>query len=182
MGPSIHHIVKLLNTTIDKLFPATQVFGIAKSAIRGEERWPYLDGAYIGIDDKNALQVYHKVNAMASTLKTLPAYGNSRGSQVNSYNMAMIVFNNQRRTNLKADELVLLIQSRFPSVLPSQYYQSIRLQFNSAILNDETVFAQEYTASFKLTEFQNLIQINYTLETTFKHGCFITCPEDILTN
>lgn len=175
--PSIHNIVAQLNTTISGIFPEVKTYGIAQSARRDEEVLPYYNEQYIGIDDTYKMQVYHKLNSMTSTIRPANGYGDSQGVQVNTYGMSMIVFINKI---LERDEVVLLIQSNFPETLTSSFYRSVRLTFNNAILNSANVYQQEYqTDKYRLFGGQYLIQINYSLETVFKKGCFIKCPEDI---
>lgn len=178
--PSIHKIVNELNHVVAGIFSGAKTYGIAHPAVRDQELLPAIGEKYIGIDDTYPMQVYHKLNTLTSSLQPIRAYGDQRGAQVNLWGMAMIIFNNGKRTNLTSDGIVLLLQSNFPQSILSDYYLSVNLTFQGANLNDQQVFSQEYrTDKYRLFTNQNLIQVNYTLETVFKKGCFIKCPEDL---
>lgn len=178
--PSIRKIVDELNVIVAGVFSGAKTYNIAYPALRDQDILPAVGEKYVGIDDTFPMQVYHKLNTLVSSLQPVRAYGDSRGAQVNAWGMSMIIFNNGKRTKLTSDEIVLLIQSNIPQSIESDYYQYVNLTFQGANLNDQQVFAQEYRSEkYRLLSNQNLIQVNYTLETVFKKGCFIKCPEDI---
>lgn len=179
---SIHDIVKQINQAICSRFDA-KTYGIATMSTKGENILPSDDEKYIGLDDIYKIQIYHKLNSMNNQLRTGSGYGDSRGDQVNTFNMSMIVFHNERLTKFKTDQLVLVLQANTPRDVVSEYFKTIRLTYNNVVLNDAVVWQQEYGQSaYKLKPHQRLIQINYTVEATYKEGCFAKCLEDLCNN
>lgn len=177
---SIHDIVLTINESL-QLGAHVSLFGIATSVIDGnDEKLPAVlkrDGEadYVGIDDRDSIRLYHKVNSVSCSLKASEGYGRSAGAQVNTYAMVMIVFLNRKRRDLYADELFAIIQSQFPEKINLPPYASINIRFNSAILNDQQVYSQEYSSErFQLGPEHNLFQIQYSVEATFLKGCFNT--------
>lgn len=174
---TIHDIVDAINAAIP--INGRDMYGIATPAVRVDQMLPAIGEVYIGIDDSYPIRVYHKLNGMTSLIRPGSGFGDSTGDQVNVYQMSMIVFNNQRLTKIKPDQLVLLMQVNTPRAVKSDYFKTIRITYNNVILNNAQVWAQEYGATtYRLGLMQNLFQINYTVEATFKEGCFAKCPED----
>lgn len=178
---SIHDIVQKINEAIP--VDSRDTYGIVTMSRRGDQIIPSIDGKYIGIDDTYPMRVYHKINGMTSQLRAGSGYGDSVGDQVNTYQMSMIVFNDKKRTKLSSDQMVLMLQVNTPRRVASELFKSIRITYTNAILNDVQVFAQEYgSTDYRLKDGQSLIQINYTVEATYKEGCFAKCPEDFCNN
>ncbi|MBA4168750.1 MAG: hypothetical protein H0X41_14590 [Chitinophagaceae bacterium] len=181
--PSVNDIVLTINRNLD--LPGSKLYGVAVSALRENEKFPVVmdangNGTDCGINDKYEIIGYHKINQMASRVDGKNGYGDSPGAVVNSYTMQLIVWQNRKKTKLYSDELLTLIQSAFPDQVTKgiKPFQSVRLQFNSAILNDMQVYNQEYQYDKpRLLPEHNLFLINYTLETAFEKGCFNTCIE-----
>ena len=90
----------------------------------------------------------------------------------------MIVFLNRKRLAWTVDELFTYLQASIPNFFTLEPYKQIIFKINSAVLNDETVWAQEYSESYRLPPEHNLFQINYTVEAAFDKDCFINCPEE----
>jgi hypothetical protein len=178
---SIHDIVGKINESLD--LPQADIHCIAQTVLRKDEKLPAVigkkgEGLYVGFDDKKGIILYHKLNAVTTSIKVKSGYGDSAGAIANSYAMSMIVFLNRKKVNLYADELFTTIQSQFPQNVTLTPYNTITISFNNVILNDLQVYAQEYLSeTYRLTPEHNLFQINYTVETTFSKDCFNTCPE-----
>jgi len=177
---SIRDIVTQINTKLSTVFTVGfKPYGIAKTVTRGAETLPSIDETYIGIDDINALQVYHKLNTINLTQKTNSGYGDDIYYNINTYRLSMIAFNNKKRTKLNDDELALIIQSAFPKIITSDYL-SVRNTMTGVILNSQSIYAQEYKSErYRLDENQSLFQIEYNTEIIFKTDCLVLCPEDL---
>lgn len=186
MTPSLKHIITSINDSLASIYQGARFFGIAKHAmvVNTEKIYPYVDEKYIGIDDAYALTIYHRLNSMTSQLVRNSGYGDGKGNQSNVYNLSMVVHSNKKLTRMEPDELFLLIQSRLSNLhLSGPAYRSISVSVTSAVLDSQIVYAGEYPSSeYSLFGHQNLMAINYQLETVFKPGCFINCPEDIICN
>jgi hypothetical protein len=173
---SVNDITKWSNEKIAPLIPGMKTYGIAKAAIRGDFIAPYAEEQYIGIDDTYPAQLYHKQLTVNSTTVPRSGYGDNEQSLQNTYQMAMVVFYNEKTSGMPADELYTFIQSIITGVLKAEGYKSVRVGVSSAILNDGQVWAQEYGQSpFKLSGPQRLIQINYSVVMVFDKNC-ITIP------
>lgn len=180
---SIHDIVKAINEAIP--IEGASLFGIAQPANRDGQIIPadMATNQYVGIDDTFPVRVYHKNNAMTSTLRQGSGFGDGTGDQVNVYQMSMIVFNNRRLTKIQPDSLVLLMQVNTPRSVESEYFKSIRITYVNANLNSSQIWSQEYgTTLYRLGLEQDLIQINYTVEATFRQGCFAKCLDELCNN
>lgn len=177
--PSLHDIVDKINDSLS-LPGDADVFCIAQTVTRKNDKLPGVlkkptEIEYVGIDDKKAIRLYHKLNSLTVRTDARKGYGSSAGPITNVYSISAVVFNNRKKTKLYADELSSLIQSQFPDTVKVVPYQSINIFFNSVILNDLQVWQQEYSEDYKLAPEHNLFQINYTVEATFTKGCFNTC-------
>lgn len=172
---SIADIVKDINEAIN--IDEAKKFGLAQTYLRAKEKLPGTvtrDGKteYVGFDDKYKISWYHKVNSLTTRVQANSGFGRTAGKQINSFAMSMIVFLNRKRLNKYADEIVALIQALTPETIK----QSIRISFNTTILNDQQVYAQEYVSeTYRLGPEHNLFQINYTLEVDLNKDCFNTC-------
>lgn len=174
---SIHDIILKINESFE--LPKADIYGIAQTIMRGQEKLPGVIGKkgevyYVGVNDDKGIILYHKINGVVTGIKP-KGYGDSVGNTANTYSMSMIVFLNRARVNMYPDELFTVIQSQTPVTVALEPYSTISTSFNSVILNDLQVFAQEYQIDYRLTPEQNLFQINYTVETTFLKDCFNTC-------
>ena len=150
--------------------------GVASNATRGGVTQPVIDEKYAGADDKYPLVAYHKLGSLTSRFQE--GFGRVH-DQINTYSNGLIVFLNKTKCKLYPDELLLYIQANIPETIAMDPYSLIRVVINNTQLDSETVYAQEYTkAKFELKANQYLFRINYTVETTFKKGCFKTCPQN----
>ena len=173
---SISDIVSWGNEKINPLIPKMKAYGIAKTAVKDDKILPYIDEVYIGIDDTFEAQVYHKQLTINSTTVPRSGYGDSNAYLQNTYGMAMFIYFNEKKCGIKADELYTYIQSIITGVLKAEGYKSIRVNVLNAILNDASVWTQEYGQTpFRLAGSQRLIQINYNIVMVFETNC-ITIP------
>lgn len=181
--PSIHNIVLLLNDSLSGLFSSKRLsgsvlYGIAESVKRNTETLPELDEKYVGIDDIHPVIIYHKLNAMTSSIKPATGYGRSVGDQANNYSLSAVVFLDRGKTNLYPDELLLMVQANFPEQVRLSPYKSIRTSFGSVLLSSSQSYQQEYTSdTYRLKSNQYLFKINYTVEVVFSKNCFDKCPD-----
>jgi len=118
------------------------------------------------------MQIYHRVSGATITYK--PGYGNTR-TTVDTFQVSAIVFNNENITKIKTDEIAMVIQS----LLQVLNIATVQILPTNIILNSQQIFATEYKGvPYALDEYKSLMQINYTVEITFKGNCFDLCPED----
>jgi hypothetical protein len=180
---SIHDIVLLLNDSLTGLFSSKRLsgsalYGIAEAVKRNTETLPELDEKYVGIDDIHPAIIYHKLNAMTSSIKPATGYGRGVGDHANTYSISAVVFLDRGKTGLYPDELLLMIQANFPEQIRLDPYKSIRVAFGSVVLNSSQVYQQEYTSdTYRLKANQYLFKINYTVEAVFSKNCFDKCPD-----
>lgn len=178
-----------INGNITGILPDTKVFGLAQSIVRtageGNETLPGIVGKdgeieYVGIDDINAVRIYHKVNSVTSSrVATRQGFGDELNDIVNVYLMSMVVWIDHKRTKLHPEDLFLFLQANIPDEIKSDPYKRILLSVTSVNFNSRAVFAAEYAGiDFKLPENKSLFQLNYNIESTFSKNCFVKCPTD----
>ncbi len=168
MAQSIRNIITDLNSAIAAKFNNAMFYGVATSLDREGKLQPTVNERPVTFDDSYGIQVYHKLGNI--TIKYAPGMGRTNNT-INTFAVSAIVFNNERKTGLKSDEIAMVMQSVLTlqnNVLPA-----------SIILNSEAIWQTEYRGTpYALNEYASLFQINYTVEMTFKSGCFDLCPEE----
>lgn len=179
MSSSIHNIVTTINSSLSGLVKGGVWHGVASNATRNGITQPVVDEKYAGADDKFPVVAYHKLGSLTSRSVEGNGYGRDAGTQTNVYTNSLVVFLNRTKCKLYPDELLLHIQANLPEQVAMEPYTRIYLTITNTQLDSETVYAQEYVKSkFELKANQYLFRINYTVETTFKKGCFKTCPQN----
>lgn len=172
MAQSIRSTICQINTALRPVFPGSKFYGVAVSTEREKKVQPVSDEMPVSYDDDYSLQAYHKINGIQVTYK--PGVGRDDNT-INTFAMSMFIFNNDKKTGLKQDEIAMIIQS----IISGINISSVSITPISFILNTQTVFAAEYRGNdFRLPESMSLTQMNYNIEVTFKSGCFDLCPED----
>ena len=186
---SLGKFIEIINKPLEKIISGVRVYGIAEPVARtsGSEV-EILPGVisnngeikYVGIDDLESVIIYHKANALGVRLSTIKkGFGDDPNAFVNAYSMSMIVYIDRSKTKLRPEEFFLFIQANIPFEIKEQPYKSIFTQINTVILNTQTVYDSEYKGTKNpLPANHSLMQINYTIESTFDKNCFEKCPED----
>lgn len=168
MEHSVRNIISDINTRLEGIFKGAKFYGVATSVEREGRVQPSVNEQPVSFDDSYAMQVYHKLGNMVVSYQQ--GYGNTMNA-TNTYAVSAVVFNNEKITKLKSDEIAMIIQSIL------SLNNSVKL--TGIILNSQQVFAQEYRGTvYSLGEYQSLMQLNYTVEISFKGNCFNLCPED----
>lgn len=168
MAQSVRNIISDINASLSLIFKGAKFYGVATSVEREGRMQPVVDEVSVTFDDSYALQMYHKIGALSVAYQQ--GYGNTMNT-INTYAISAIVFNNEKITKLKSDEVAMIIQS----ILATNDSATLI----GVILNSQQVFATEYRGTpYYLNEYQTLMQINYTVDISFKGNCFNLCPED----
>ena len=172
MAQSINDIVCKINESFENTFKGIKTYGVSILIDREGKTQPIVNEMPVAIDDSYAMQIYHRINSINIVNKD--GFGDKTNT-INTFVMSLFLFNNQKLTKLRADEIVMILQS----VLTNINIYSVRILPTSANLTSSAIYASEYRGSnFRMSEFYNLIQFNYNIEITFKSGCFDLCPED----
>jgi len=172
MAQSVRNIISLINGALQGVFTGSTLYGVATIVEREGKSQPVVDERPVGFDDSYALQAYHRVNG--ATITYQPGYGDT-DTTINTFACSVVVFNNSKITKLHTDEVAMIIQS----VLAALNISSASVTPTGIILNSQQVFATEYKGvPYALDEYKTLMQMNYTVEITFKGNCFDLCPED----
>lgn len=184
----LRDFINKINEDFKGLIPDMKVYGLAQSVIRTrrseEELLPAVIGkdgemTYVGIDDVDAVRIYHRMAGITTRLSTVKGTGDDHNAIVNTYQMVMIVYIDHKRSKLFPEELFLYLQANMPDGIKSPPYSLINVRTTSVITNSQLVFRAEYGGTeFKLPAEKSLFQINYTIEVTHKKGCFSKCPSD----
>lgn len=179
----ISHVIAEINKGLTKLFETVagaKVYGLAQTMLKDGKYIPALvdnsgEGKYIGIDDVSPVITYHKLNSITSALNKTNSYGDTPGIITNTHNNTIIVYLNRKRLKILPDELFLFIQARIPDSAQLEPFKSISIKITNVILSSEQVWAMEYKRDFTLPPEANLFAVNYTIESSFKKGCFDKC-------
>jgi hypothetical protein len=172
MAQSVRNIITQVNEALAGVFKGSTLYGVATLVERDGRTVPVVDERSVGYDDSYALQAYHRLGNAAVTYSG--GYGDGTNT-INTFQVSMVVFNNEKQTRLKTDEIAMIIQS----VLDRLSITSASITLTQIILNSQQIFATEYRGTpYALNEYQSLMQINYSVEITLKSGCFDLCPED----
>lgn len=171
MAQSIRNIIAEINKNLAGVFPGGIVYGVAESVTREGKTQPVSNERAVGFDDDYSVQIYHKLGEIGVSYKA--GFGEYTNT-INTFSVSMIVFNNERKSKLKADEIAMIIQSQL-----AKNITSTRILPQRIILNSAAIFSTEYKGfQYPLDEYLSLMQFNYLVEITFKSGCFDLCPED----
>lgn len=183
MAQSIRNIISIINTSLAGIFKGSKLYGVAVLVEREGRGKPVVDEQPVGYDDSYAMQMYHRLTGPI-TITYQPGYGDTTNT-VNAFQVSAFVFNNEKITKLKTDEIAMVIQSVLQvlnidkAVLTASKTNYVRVLPTQIILNSQQIFATEYRGvDYALNEYQSLLQINYTVEISFKGICFDLCPED----
>jgi len=177
-----------INKSLSGIFQGLKTYGLAQTAYRQsgdqQERFPQVvdldgEGKYVGIDDTESVIVYHRITGLTTGRTNRQGYGDGHSDLINTYQMAMVVFHDQKKTKMFPEELFLFLQANFPEEIKSDPYKNIFIRTTTVNLNSQQIFSAEYAGTtFFLPAEKSLFQINYTIESTFKKDCFAKCPED----
>jgi hypothetical protein len=174
MAQSIRKIISTINASLEGIFKGGQFYGVATLIEREGKGQPVVDEKPVSYDDSYSMQMYHRLQG--GTITYLPGYGNTR-NVIDTFQVSAVVFNNEKITNIKTDEIAMIIQS----IISTLNITSVRITPTTFILNSQQIFASEYKGvPYALNEYQSLMQINYLVEITFKGNCFDLCPEDFI--
>lgn len=173
MANSIRSIVKQINDALEGIFKGSKLYGVAGLVEREGRTTPVINEVSVGYDDSYAMQMYHRLTGPI-TVTYLPGYGDTMNT-VNTFALSAFVFNNEKITKIKTDEIAMIIQS----ILQVLNIPSVKIRLTQIILNSQQIFATEYRGiPYALNEYQSLMQINYTVEIKYQGVCFNLCPED----
>lgn len=181
------NFISTINDNLRTITHGAKFYGISRSISRGTQTLPGFvnksgEIEYVGLDDKFPVIGYHKLTGI-TTDRLLPnsktSYGDDYSDTRNSYGLSLFIYLDQKMTGIAPEDYFLIIQSALPdSVGLFTNYKTVLMRFNNVILNTEQIFAAEYKGTeFKIPAEKHLFQLNYTIESTFKKGCFDKCPE-----
>lgn len=173
MALSIRDIVCRINERLEPIFSQAKFYGVATSVEREGKTQPVVNEHSVAFDNSYSMQMYHKINGITK-IEYRAGEGRTQNT-INTFSMSGYVFNNEKSSNLKADEIAMILQALISNINIS----SARILPASVILNTPQIFATEYRGvEYALSEKFTLMQFNYNIEITFKSGCFDLCPED----
>jgi hypothetical protein len=182
----ISKILQAVNNDFSGIHAEEKFFGLAHTIefLRGTEkiRMPGVisfDGEikYVGIDDVNSVMIYHKLNNVSVTQLT-NGRGDHMGDLKNTYSLGMFVYWDTLKLKLYADELMMLLQSRFPvTVKGLNDINGVIIRQGTINTNTLQLYNQEYLIDRQLPPTKHIFQFNYNIEITFNSKCFRQCPE-----
>jgi hypothetical protein len=182
----VNEVINILNEQITDLVTGQAVYGLAQTVLRkqGTEREmlpcivsPDGEGKYVGIDDVKSLITYHKLNSATST-QIANGKGDNPGDISNTYTLSLLIYWDRKRFNKQPDELLMLIQARWPQVILNMPdTKSVGIRITNSIMNSQQIYSQEYQLENpNLPANIHLMQINYNIEIKFNPACVEACP------
>lgn len=172
MANGIRNIITQVNGVLEGIFKGSKLYGMAVLVEREGKSQPVVDEQPVGFDDVYAMQMYHRVQGASISYR--PGFKRANNA-VNTYQVAAVVFNNEKITKIKTDAIAIIIQS----VLSNLNITNVQILPTGFILNSQQVFATEYRGTlYALDEYKSLMQLNYTVEIVYNGLCFDLCPED----
>lgn len=184
---ALNNLIAQINKPFENFIQGIKLYGLAEAVLRVSgtvtETIPGIvenDGEikYVGPDDLQSMIIYHKAAALNSRESAVvKGVGDQPGAIQNLYSLSMFIWLNRKKTKLRPDELFLYVQANIPFKIEVDPYVQVFTRINSAVLNGQQVFESEFKGvDYKLPAHQSMLQINYTLESTFKARCFEKCP------
>lgn len=180
---SLKTFIAQINESLQQAFASGKLYGLSKTVAKTTgtvtEILPVLDGTetYVGIDDVNAVIGYHKASNIQSLINKNSGFGDSQGDIHNVYTNNLIVFVDSDKVKMEADEFATLVQLNFPDRIKVENYKTVFVRVQNIILNSMQIYRSEYgDMEYKLKDRQNLISINYQIESVFDKNCFDKCP------
>jgi len=172
MAQSIRNIITEINAGFAGYLNNAVYYGVAQPVEREGKSQPVVNERPVSFDDSYGIMIYHKLNSVNITRR---AGMGRKENTVNTFAVSAIVFNNERKSVLKTDEIAMIMQSAIEQL----EITSVKILPVRAILNTQIIFGTEYRGhTYSLPEYASLMQLDYTVEVTFKAGCFDLCPED----
>lgn len=177
-------IITQINASLQNLGLKNSMFyGVGEVIGEGAEKKPVIidrsgNAKNLTVDDKYSMVIYHLLNSISTTKELRRSYGDSTGEIKNTINGSLIVFSDSGKIKMTTDELFLFLQANWPETLTVTPYNGVKTLINNVILNSRQVWNSQYGVPYGLKLNQHLTQVNYTIESTHKHGCFVNCPEE----
>lgn len=194
---NLNSVVKIINDTLkatafnDQRYSAPAMFLITKSlpyqAAAGFEYIPSVvdnngEATRVNPDDRNVIQVYHKVNSIAN-FYSKQQFGNENENIVRTAQMSMIVFGQRNKIKLSDHDLDFNILASFPNKLAKAQLAELKIQdcvisYGSADFNSLQLYSREYnTKSYYLKPNHLFFEVKYTIECRLNKACINTCTE-----
>lgn len=180
----VHNIITGINASLQILGLKNSMFyGVGEVINEGAEKKPVLidksgNAKPLTVDDKYSIMVYHLLNNITTTKNPRLSYGDSTGEIKNTINGSLIIFSDIGKIKMTTDELFLFLQANWPETLTVTPYSGVKTLINNVILNSRQVWSSQYGIPYGLKLNQHLMQVNYSIESTHKQGCFVNCPEE----
>lgn len=176
MAYTIKHIITLINSRLAEMVPGAQVFGVARTAARDGVFTPFIDGRYIGYDDKVLFRAYHKEQALSSADVPGSQYGDQAPDALNTHSNSLIIYWNEARLKMLPDQLYMNVQTRLNGLFKADGIKRGRISVTGAVLNDAQILAQEYGGGrIALKAESRIIQVNYSITVVFNKNCIPAC-------
>lgn len=182
----IDEIIDCINGVFEGITENQKLYGIAQTVYRSnnDDLIDFLpavvgedgEAKYVGIDDVESLQIYHKVN---NAIFTNPArsYGDSWENQ-DTFNFNIISTWDNRKLKIQNIDMLMILRSRLPQQISDvKDIKQVIITASNSILNTKQIFETEYSIgkSYLLPAYINMIQINYSMQIKYDPQCINKC-------
>jgi len=182
----LQYIVTQIDCDLEQYYFKEMVFkGLCEHVIKDDKTVPvkykgFGDNEFVGFDDSNGINLYHRLIDMNESHDNEAGFGNSP-KKTEEYLMRLVVFGNQRDVldvdhdiNFKvSDEIGSLIPNRLNKTrLAEIEAQTGVINLTSADLNKTAVWELELPDHEVKTKPETLLfAINYTIKLVFVNSC-----------
>lgn len=193
---NLNTITKLINQNLiatslkDKRFQKVAAYGISKSLpYKKGDVLEYIptelcdngDGKELSPDDKNPIQVYHKMYGTRYSIMK-EQYGNGNTSLIRTADMSLIVFAQRNIVKLSEEQMELFVLTGIPNKLTKANLTELNLKdctinVSSTDFDSVKIFNREYnTKKYYLKPSHIFFEMRYIIECKFDKNCINTCP------
>lgn len=186
-----HDIVSYINAQLKAVqfssarFQVGSFKGIAELIEDEKETKPaivdnYGDCVYVGIDDTNHFQLYHRVIQPSAEWDTENDFGNLK-SLKETTEMLMVVIGDRNRLKLTAEDIKTGIVAALPLELPDSQLNTLGLKSANIIPGNfnwdkAEVYRGEYNLEETMLKTNNIMfSFSYQIETVIDQSCFTLC-------
>lgn len=188
---NVNSIIEEINKSIkafltDSSFAMSSLNGIAYTTLRDKDNsCPTIidnkgNATYVGVDDKNSISVYHRINSTAISKAKESQYGDGN-TKINIANrMSLIIFANREKLNITQEVLANYILASLPtnidkSILSKESLSDCLINVLEVTFNSSALYKREYLRESLLKPHQMFFEISYQIVYGFKSSCINTC-------
>lgn len=188
---NVNTIIDEINKSIkgfltDSSFAMSSLNGIAYTLLKDKDNsCPTIidnkgNAKYVGIDDKNAISVYHKIISTIPGKSKDSQFGDGNSKIIVTNRMSLLIFANREKLNITQEVLANYILASLPtnidkSVLSKESLSDCIINVLEVNFNSSALYKREYLKESLLKPHQMFFEVSYQIVYGFKSNCINTC-------